>query len=365
MDQYLHAFKAPISFAFAYGSGIFSQYTKDSSASGSPLVDMILVTDNTGEFHNANYRQYPKHYPLAMRFLPFDTLGWINDNFGAGITFHPYASLPLNQEHLNPRGCKYGIMSKAALLRDLYEWETFYVSGRLQKPTLVLKPDQDILKAQLTNLKMTLALALLLLPEKFSLESLYTTIAQLSYTGDIRVGIAENPNKISMLVQAKCNDTYTANDTGPRLMSDYIRDMLLPVYNADTMPRILDESLFGKLYQPILSGNPGFFELSRLSEESDPRNIILCQPASCNLSKDYQSRLFQLLPKSIKSEIQDTGIDLFKDKNQLGAKLRERISLRVQKTSLAQSVKGIFTAGIYRSMKYGLAKLGKRIGKIY
>ncbi len=47
------------------------------------------------------------------------------------------------------------------------------------------------------NLKHAVCASLLLLPESFSMHSLVYKIAELSYGGDIRVGIAEDPYKVS------------------------------------------------------------------------------------------------------------------------------------------------------------------------
>jgi hypothetical protein len=42
--------------------------------------------------------------------------------------------------------------------------------------------------------------ALLTLPDTFSSTQLFEAIASLSYAGDVRMGVAENPNKVKNLV---------------------------------------------------------------------------------------------------------------------------------------------------------------------
>ncbi len=60
-------------------------------------------------------------------------------------------------------------------------------------------PD-DLKIAISKNLRSALAFSILLLPQTFSEEDLYETIAGLSFMGDYRVGLAENPNKVRNIV---------------------------------------------------------------------------------------------------------------------------------------------------------------------
>ena len=66
---------------------------------------------------------------------------------------------------------KYGVISAKDLCKDLYDWNTFYVSGRMQKPVMPLKDDAEIVQASEQNLSSALNASLLLLPEHFSLEA--------------------------------------------------------------------------------------------------------------------------------------------------------------------------------------------------
>ncbi|CAF4768082.1 unnamed protein product, partial [Rotaria magnacalcarata] len=71
------------------------------------------------------------------------------------------------------------------------------------KPVSVMKidqSDQDLLYALKTNLNSALHVALLLLPEQFTLKDLFLKITSLSYQGDFRMYIGENKNKISNIV---------------------------------------------------------------------------------------------------------------------------------------------------------------------
>ena len=65
---------------------------------------------------------------------------------------------------------KYGVIGVEQLCKDLREWDTCYVSGRLQKPVLHLKEDAEVLCANEQNLKSALTTSLLLLPSSFSVQ---------------------------------------------------------------------------------------------------------------------------------------------------------------------------------------------------
>ena len=63
---------------------------------------------------------------------------------------------------------KYGVVSTSALLRDLWNWDSFYVAGRLHKPVLFLVRDAAVDRAVAANIDAALAAALLLLPPRFT-----------------------------------------------------------------------------------------------------------------------------------------------------------------------------------------------------
>ena len=70
------------------------------------------------------------------------------------------------------------------LLRDLDEWETLYLAGRLHKPVNVLREEAKVHLAGQESLKNAVKVALLQLPATFTDQELYLKISGMSYRGD-------------------------------------------------------------------------------------------------------------------------------------------------------------------------------------
>lgn len=100
---------------------------------------------------------------------------------------------------------KYGVISTPSLQKDLSNWETLYISGRLQKPHLPLLPPSSLTSPLEVNKKTALSLALILLGPRFTENQLWEKIAGISYAGDPRMSIpgAENPEKVRNIVRGE------------------------------------------------------------------------------------------------------------------------------------------------------------------
>lgn len=100
---------------------------------------------------------------------------------------------------------KYGIISTQTLTNDLQNWETLYISGRLQKPHLPLLTPSSLSESLEQNKKTALSLALILLGDRFTEYQLWEKIAGISYAGDPRMSIpgAENPEKVRNIVRGQ------------------------------------------------------------------------------------------------------------------------------------------------------------------
>lgn len=69
----------------------------------------------------------------------------------------------------------------------------------------ILRDDARVRLANQVNLTEAVRVALLTLPEKFSAEELFERIAGISYVGDFRMIVGENPNKVRNIVSAQKN----------------------------------------------------------------------------------------------------------------------------------------------------------------
>ena len=292
---------------FGYGSGVFSQsLANNKHAAG--MLDLILVVDDTIEFHRANLERFPHHYAPWLRYggpsliarLQRQGFPFLSD---AHVLFHvsdPDENLPK---------MKYGVVDKRDLETDLTQWESLYLAGRLHKPTLpIISNDDSILQAQAKNLNAATAAALLLSQEQdsnsLSWLSLYRQIAGLSYTGDFRMQVGgEDPQKLNKLVQA---------------------------------PGQLQR--FHGLYRPVLESYETAGVLSQSSESGIEWNAK--DPSSI-------SYLWEQLPPSLQTIGNNSDA------------LAKALAAIVAPAARNQSFKGVFTLGFRKSIQYASAKLSK------
>jgi translocator assembly and maintenance protein 41 len=186
----------PVEFAFAYGSGVVEQggykYAV-SDPSKLPMLDLILVVDNAEKWHAENKLRNNDHYTSLLP-ISAKLIARFQQRIPANLWFNAY--VPMTIPKFSGRLMKYGVISKHDILDDLNKWSVLYTAGRLQKPVHILKPDHDIELAMQTNLESAVRTSLLMLPDKFEEVDLYLSIASLSYVGDPRMYVGENPKKV-------------------------------------------------------------------------------------------------------------------------------------------------------------------------
>ncbi|CAO3566680.1 unnamed protein product [Mortierella alpina] len=313
--------KAPIRYAFAYGSGVFAQKGYDGKKK--PMVDFIFGVSHPQHWHSLNIQANPHHYSVLGK-LGSKAVATMQEGFGAGVYFNPFVEV-------NGMTVKYGVVSIDTLCNDLLNWETMYLSGRLHKPVKILLDDPRTRLSNQVNLFNATRVALLSLPQKFTSEELFTKIAGLSYLGDFRMSIGENPHKVQNIVTAQL-------------------------------------SQFHRLYDPLLAN---------LNNVTTVREGFLEQ----DVSPLVRSRTFQKLPPKLKqgvlyryhSALSKAGVEIVKDEGQeiqsvatapdLDKYLAKTIHSIVQIPAMSQSIKGIATAGIMKTGQYGMQKLGKWWGR--
>ncbi|CAO4360657.1 unnamed protein product [Caenorhabditis nigoni] len=316
MDEYRELISVlpldTVEYAFAYGSGAIQQKDENKAEK---MVDFVVVTKDAQEFHKANIAKNPQHYSL-LRLLGPKMLEKIQCNFAARVYYNTHVNV-------GKRKIKYGIISYENVKQDLLDWRWIYISGRLHKPVLdVIKPKDDMCDLVTENRRSALHSALLLLPESFTLKQLFHQIVGLSYTGDFRMIVGEDKNKIMKIVEG----------------------------NYEELMRV---------YEPLMNDD------ARLSVMS-PAKVI--QDGSTTA---IYHRL-NLLPSEVLNQIQENMnkaqkrqrdaeevIFSLAHRHDVAATVETAIGGIIRPISFSQTAKNAFSAGMTRSVIYSLAKMSK------
>ncbi len=369
LRQILWQFRAPIRYAFAYGSGVFPQTGSSSSRPSalhphpSPaistvqkgsgkMIDFIFGVSYTQHWHSLNLQQHRDHYS-AVGSLGSSFVSRIQDKWGAGVYFNPFVTV-------NGTLIKYGVVNLDTLCHDLTQWDTLYLAGRLQKPVKILRDDPRVRLANQVNLLSALRTALLLLPQKFTEQDLYNTIAGISYLGDPRMSLgAENLNKVANIVKyqlANFRGLYAPlienlpnvsfqdpRCSSPSWISDpdtnaiLVQDM--DPFRRGNMVRRLPKNFRQKLYFQFQSKYQipqlEFNAMMEQSNDEDPSRV-----------KRQQGGAFE---RRIASE----------EQNSLNKEVSSAITKIIKFPSYTQSIKGLVTSGIRKSWRYSMEKWGK------
>lgn len=322
LDQYeaiLEQFPGGIQMAFAYGSGVFKQEGQSDAQVKGNMIDLIFVVDDSYSWHYKNMKQNGKHYSF-LKFLGAKQVSNIQEKYGAAVYFN-------TKVQCAGREIKYGVISTKQLITDLLDWNTLYVSGRMHKPIKILisPKKMELCSAMQINLENAIHAALLLLPETFTEEELYQQIAALSYDGDFRMKFGEDKNKISNIV--KPNMAYFRN----------LYEQIL----------LKEEHVKWNMKQGVLEQYPNHvsqFHHLNLLPKTVQLNLLSCMHKRPGKYPDLEEIIRQL---AFDSNCADY--------------VRQSIADIVKSSSRSQSVKGIFTAGIVKSVLYGSRKVQKML----
>jgi mitochondrial translocator assembly and maintenance protein 41 len=371
LRQMLWKFRAPIRYAFAYGSGVFPQKESGRSSlstnstlhpsppaaitkvqNGNPkMIDFIFGVSYTQHWHSINLQEHRDHYS-AVGSLGSYAVSKIQDSFGAGCYFNPYVTV-------DGTLIKYGVVNLDTLCRDLSEWDTLYLAGRLQKPVKILRDNASVRLANQVNLISAVRTALLLLPPDFTEEELYSTIAGISYTGDPRMTIGgDDPRKVHNIVHSQL-----AN----------FRRLYAPL--VDSLPNIS--------FNDPACGNRDWIDdptvNAKLAQDMDPvkrGNMVRRLPKSFRekLYFEYQAKF--KIPRGEFNKMLEASSDddkerikrreggefeqrIAKDTEGIKTEVRQVIEKTVRWPSWTQSLKGPLTAGIAKSWRYAREKRAK------
>ncbi|GIY18506.1 hypothetical protein CDAR_527561 [Caerostris darwini] len=280
------------------------------------MIDFIFCVDNPLEWHKDNMKINHKHYSF-LKYGGADFVKNIQVNFGAKMYFNSLVEV-------ENKLIKYGVISTNHLIEDLLDWQTLYISGRLHKPVKLLKKikDTDVQQALQTNLQSALHASLLCLPETFSEVKLFLKIAELSYSGDFRMYFGEDKQKVENIVMNQVSD-------------------------------------FRDLYAEQLKLMPQLhWNQSQCTIEQDGSTATTLHHLNL-LPKTVQHNLLVMWNKDgryrdLEDVLQSVAFD-----PQCSEMVQKAIQDITWWSSITQSVKGILTAGILKSLKYSSRKIKK------
>eukprot|EP00439_Symbiodinium_sp_Y106_P002880 s5611_g1.t1 len=197
----------PLECSLAYGSGVFRQDGYDTEKR--PMVDLLFVVSEEAavDWHRENIRKHPAHYSGLCRALgagPTTAL----QRWGPGVLYLP--EVDILRTDGSAMHAKYGVITMQDLFKDLKTWSSLYIAGRLQKPyreTWLSKNSgfrAALAEKSVKSRRSALAAALLSIDAgEAAAQEVLAKVVELSYLGDIRVGLAENPRKVQNIVASQ------------------------------------------------------------------------------------------------------------------------------------------------------------------
>nr|XP_020461654.1 phosphatidate cytidylyltransferase, mitochondrial isoform X2 [Monopterus albus] len=312
----LSQFPQDISLAFAYGSGVFKQHGTGRGQMEKNMLDFVFAVDDPVTWHTMNLLQNRKHYSI-LKLLGPTMISSIQNEYGAAAYYNTLVPM-------DGRLIKYGVISTESLIDDLMHWKTMYIAGRLHKPVKMLVQSENgkLQSALVANLKSAVMASFLMLPESFTEDELFLQIAGLSYAGDFRMLFGEEKSKVANIVKDNIQHFRT-------LYSNILQDCPQVVYKPQQGKLEVDKSPEGQ-----------FIQLMALPRTLQQRITRLVDPPGKN--RDVEEILLQVA--------QDPDC---------GTVIQQGVSSIVKSSSITQSVKGIATAGLWKTILYSSKKLMK------
>lgn len=329
-QRILARFPQNFAFCFAYGSGVKKQLNNENQQN---MIDLIITVKDPVTWHEANLHINAPHYS-GLKYLGHEFITHYQRNFGAKVYFNTLV-------HVDECLVKYGVVATDDIITDLLEWSDLYLAGRLHKPVeIVKKPlDPELETALQLNLQSAVHAALLTLPESFSEYEFYHAICNLSYLGDFRMVFGENKQKVDNIVKAQMLG-------------------------------------FRNLYKPFLGHLHDYVDFPMLKTEiQSDEESEKCLSNYCAQDVSPLARLHHLnqLPRwpqklltrywnkgHFRQDTEDVLRAIAYDPD-CGTIVSQRINEIVWNSSVKQSIKGILTAGIMKSVRYSTRKIKKMI----
>uniref|UniRef100_A0A0A9W1X3 Phosphatidate cytidylyltransferase, mitochondrial n=3 Tax=Lygus hesperus TaxID=30085 RepID=A0A0A9W1X3_LYGHE len=315
-------------FCFAYGSGVFPQ---KGPKVGKPMIDLIFAVHDSLGFHWRNLQMNPSHYSgvkhLGPRFISV-----FQEKVPCRVYFNTLVQLPEEDVVF-----KYGVVHMNDFVNDMLDWDYIYLAGRMHKPVKLLTPvkrDFQILDMALRqNLLSALHIGLLLLPEAFSERELYYTMANISYRGDFRMIFGEDVNKVSNIVDRQLLQFR-------KLYKPYLTGVLAPYVN------IREDDSFDGVCTQDMSFTSRHYHLTQL-----PHTPMAELAKYWRTHAAYDTRNKR---KNTEEAMRHLSYD-----DDCPNMLQTVLSRIVFRSSAMQSLKGIFSAGLGKSVQYSRTKIQK------
>ena len=198
--------KTPFVTAFAYGSGVFKQKQTEMTAVSdkiSKMIDYLVVVRDAelSEWHENNSKVNPLDYPILGKLAVTKS-----KLFDGAVYYVPNVSVSGGKK------IKYGVLGWDTLLRDLYTWESMFIAGRLQKPTIQSEIGDGEMKKVLDgamefNLDSALRTSVLINSrDSNDFLKVLKSVVSLSYTNDPRLMLAESPQKVENIVRGQLKE---------------------------------------------------------------------------------------------------------------------------------------------------------------
>ncbi|CEP03068.1 hypothetical protein PBRA_009286 [Plasmodiophora brassicae] len=304
------------------------------------LIAFASGVRDSPSWHADNMDQHPRHYSCLARLLGPGGVSRMQRT-AAGVHFNTL--VPYDERTM----IKYGVIAVEDLVHDLRTWSTLYVSGRMQKPQTILASTDEIDRWSACNLRQAFLSALVMQPARFTEHDLFMTIAGLSYSGDIRMhigrrarimmcasrvftvppdpGMGENPRKVANIVNVN---------------RDGFRRLYAPCFEyADRLGYLRPEA-DGSRFQRVLDLHHLCGMFARLPDHLRD----LCFRECRAVGDATQAASWRHALVSVES----------------AARVLRRCIGRIgQRASFWQTLKGVYSAGVAKSIQYAYRKVAK------
>ena len=283
--------------AYGYGSGVFKQAGYNSNEE--VQLDLIFIVEDIKKWHLENMKKNPNDYSFTGRLFFKNS----KKEKLVGLTGVTY------QSNIVEDGCvfKYGVVDYDHFKVALSTWNSFYMTGRFQKTIMEFISTDEVRRIIDYNRRSAIIVTLLMTDSQTTIKDLLVRLCGLSYAGDTRMAIAENPRKVLNIVEGS-----------------------------------YDEYL--KIYKQVIE------QFARIK-----RDVI-------SIERDKVILAFDELPDALKTYIKEYGIEI-NDSKCVEEVVMNYLSNLNKRESTYQTLKGLKTNGLGRSLRYALAKVKKRFKK--